>query len=125
MKYPVLDTMDKKTMQTDVENVIVSFGKSMKVFRSNSMNTGSFAGGHKANETIVGVYPIEQKLLSPKSLTEIGADLVIVCGNETDISEGDRIEIASKNYIVSHINPQNAFGTVTHLEVNLEKDESQ
>ncbi len=112
-------------MQSDVENVILSFGKSMKVVRSNSMNTGSFAGGHKTNETIVGVYPIEQKLLSPKSLTEIGTDLVIICGSETDISEGDRVEIESKSYIASHINPQNAFGAVTHLEVNLEKDDSR
>lgn len=121
----MLDTMDKKTMQTDVENVIVSFGKSMTVFRSVKVNEGSFAGGHKANETIVGKYPIEQKLLSPKSLTEIGVDLVVICGGEPDIAEGDRVEIESKSYIASHINPQNAFGTVTHLEVNLERDDSR
>jgi len=115
--------MDKIRMQTDVENVILSFGKSMTVYRSVKVNVGSFAGGHKANENLIGSYPIEQKLLSPKSLTEIGADLIIACGSETDISEGDRIEIENQNYIASHINPENAFGVVTHLEVNLEKDE--
>lgn len=121
----MLSVMDKRSMQSDVENVILSFGKTMSVFRSQNQNAGSFAGTHKTNETAIGEYPVEQKLLSPKSLTEIGADLVIVCGSETDISEGDRIEIAGKSYIVSHINPQNAFGTVTHLEVNLEKDDSR
>ena len=121
MRFPVLDTLDKQMMQTDVDNVILSFGKSMTVFRSVKINTGSFAGGHKTNETTIGEYPIEQKLLSPKSLTEIGADLVVICGSETDISEGDRIEIENQNYIASHINPENAFGVVTHLEVNLEK----
>ena len=120
----MLETMDKQMMKSDVENVILSFGKSMTVFRSISINEGSFAGGHKANEITIGEYSIEQKLLSPKSLTEIGADLVITCGSETDISEGDRIEIENQNYIASHINPENAFGVVTHLEVNLEKDDS-
>jgi len=48
---------------------------------------------------------------------------VIVCGSKTDIVEGDRVEIEGKSFIVSHINPQNAFGAVTHLEVNLEKDD--
>ncbi len=121
----MLNPMDKETMRTDVENVIVSFGKSMTVYRSVDENKGSFAGAYKTNEKIIGEYPIEQKLLSPKSLTEIGADLVIVCSDETDIAEGDRVEIEGKSFIVSHINPQNAFGAVTHLEVNLEKDESR
>ena len=119
----MLETMDKQMMKSDVENVILSFGKSMTVYRSAKVNTGSFAGGHKTNEITIGEYPIEQKLLSPKSLTEIGADLVVTCGSETDISEGDRVAIENQNYIVSHINPENAFGVVTHLEVNLEKSE--
>ena len=121
----MLDTLDKQMMQTDVENVILSFGKSMTVYRSVKVNVGSFAGSNKTNECTIGEYSIEQKLLSPKSLTEIGADLVVTCGSETDISEGDRIEIENQNYIASHINPENAFGVVTHLEVNLEKDDSQ
>ena len=121
----MLETMDKQMMKSDVENVIISFGKSMTVYRSVKVNVGSFAGSNKTNESTIGEYPIEQKLLSPKSLTEIGADLVITCGSETDISEGDRVVIENQNYIVSHINPENAFGVVTHLEVNLEKDDSQ
>jgi len=120
----MLSVMDKRSMQSDVENVIISFGEKMTVYRSEKVNAGSFAGENKINESMIGEYPVEQKLLSPKSLTEIGADLVIVCGSETDISEGDRVEIESTSYIASHINPQNAFGTVTHLEVNLEKDNS-
>jgi hypothetical protein len=116
--------MDKRSMQSDVEKVIISFGKSMTVYRSLEQNKGSFAGSHKTNEEIIGAYPIEQKLLAPKTLTEMGADLVIICGGETDIAEGDRVEIDNQSYMVSHINPQNAFGAVTHLEVNLEKDDS-
>jgi len=118
----MLSLRDKQSMQTDVENVIISFGKTMMVFRSEKVNTGSFAGGHQTNEAFVGEYPIEQKLLSPKSLTEISADLVIVCAGQTDIKESDRIVINDDSFIVSHINPENAFGGVTHLEVNLEKD---
>ena len=117
----MLETMDKQMMKSDVENVIISFGKSMTVFRSDKVNVGSFAGSNKTNEITIGEYPIEQKLLSPKSLTEIGADLVVTCGSETVIKEGDRVVIENQNYIASHINPENAFGVVTHLEVNLEK----
>ena len=117
----MLTSLEKNAMQLDVENVIISFGKSMTVYRSDKVNVGSFAGSNKTNESTIGEYPIEQKLLSPKSLTEIGADLVITCGSETDISEGDRVVIENQNYIASHINPENAFGVVTHLEVNLEK----
>jgi len=120
----MLEPGDKRRMQSDVEKVINSFGNSMTVYRSLEEDTGSFAGSHKTNESIVGEYPVEQKLLSPKTLTEMGADLVIICGGETDIAEGDRVEIDNQSYMVSHINPQNAFGAVTHLEVNLEKDDS-
>ncbi len=121
----MLNAQEKHQMQRDVQNVIISFGKLMTVFRSEVVNVGSFAGSQKSDEIAIGEYAVEQKLLSPKSLTEVGADLVIVCGSETDISEGDRVEIESTSYIASHINPQNAFGAVTHLEVNLEKDDSQ
>jgi len=120
----MLNRTDKLSMQLDVENVIISFGHKMTIYRSEKVNAGSFAGETQINESIIGEYPIEQKLLSPKTLTEIGADLVIVCSSETDIAEGDRVEIEDKSFIVSHINPQNAFGSATHLEVNLEKDDS-
>ncbi|MBC8552624.1 MAG: hypothetical protein H8D23_23590 [Candidatus Brocadiales bacterium] len=120
----MLNAQEKHQMRCDVQNVIISFGKTMTVFRSEVVNAGSFAGSHKSDEITIGEYAVEQKLLSPKSLTEVGADLVIVCGSETGISEGDRVEIENKSYIISHINPQNAFGAVTHLEVNLEKDDS-
>ena len=118
----MLSLRDKQSMQTEVENVIISFNKMMTVYRSEKADVGSFAGGHQTSEISVGEYPIEQKLLSPKSLTEISADLVIVCSGETDIKESDRIEINDDSFIVSHINPENAFGIVTHLEINLEKD---
>jgi len=117
----MLSVQDKQMMQTDVEGVIISFNKMMTVYRSETQNAGSFAGVHKANEITVGEYPVEQKLLSPKKLTEIGADKIIICASGVDITEGDRVEIEGKSYIVSHISPQNAFGVVTHLEVNLEK----
>lgn len=119
----MLNPMDRRSMQLDVEKVITSFGKKMTVYRSLEQNKGSFAGSHKTNETIIGEYPVEQKLLAPKTLTELGADLVIIVSGKTDIQEGDRVLIEDKSYIVSHIHPQNAFGAVTHLEVNLEKDD--
>ena len=123
MRFQVmLSLADKQSMQSDVENVIISFGKTMMVYRSEKANTGSFAGWHQLGEILIGEYPNEQKLLSPKSLTEISADLVIVCAGQTDIKESDRIVINDDSFIVSHINPENAFGGVTHLEVNLEKD---
>ena len=118
----MLSLRDKQSMQADVENIIISFGKTMMVYRSEKSNAGSFAGGHQTSETTIGEYSIEQKLLSPKSLTEISADLVIVCAGQTDIKESDRIVINDDSFIVSHINPENVFGVVTHLEVNLEKD---
>lgn len=123
MRFQVmLSLADKQSMQTDVENVIISFGKTMMVYRSEKANLGSFAGGHQLGEFLIGEYPIEEKLLSPKSLTEIGADLVIVCAGQTDMKEGDRIVINNESFIASHINPENAFGSITHMEVNLEKD---
>jgi len=121
----MLNILDKLSMQSDVEKVIISFGKSMTVYRSLEQNAGSFAGSHKSNETLIGDYPVEQKLLAPKNLTEIGADLVIIVSSKTDLREGDRVEISGNSYTVSHIHPLNAFGVVTHLEVNLEKDDSR
>lgn len=121
----MLNSVDRKVMQAGVEEVILSFGKSMMVYRSQKAGEGSFAGGYQTSESLKGEYPIEQKLLSPKSLSEIGADLMIICGGETDISEGDRVVIDNNSYIASHISPQDAFGVVTHLEVNLEMDDSQ
>ena len=120
----MLSVQDKHTMQKDMENVIISFGKTMTIFRSTPVNRGSFAGPHKTGEITIGNYNIEERLLSPKSLTEIGADKIINCVSGVDIAEGDRVGIEGKSYIVTHILPQNAFGVMTHLEVNLEKDDS-
>jgi len=114
--------IEKQTMLTDMEHLLSSFGKAMTVFRSVGVNQGSFSGSILTSEVLVNQAAIEEKMLSPKSLTDGGADRMVCCGGQTDIREGDRVEIEGISFLVSHINPQNVFGVVTHLEVMLEQD---
>lgn len=118
----MLNAQEQQMMKSDVESLIKSQGITMTVTRSLQQGAGSFAGSHGSSETSVGEYMIEEKLLSPKSLTEIGADKVVSCKGDIDIREGDRVAINGESFLVSHLKPQNAFGVVTHLEVNLERD---
>ena len=113
---------EKAFMSDAVSEIIQSFGDTMTIRRSAAAQVNSFSGAKTLPAILVGVFAVEIKTLSPQSLTELGADLVIQCAGDVDIREGDLAQIDNRHFIVSHIDPQKLIGVVTHVEVNLEKD---
>jgi len=120
----IFNSGDKKFLSDSVDEVISSYAKVMQVRRPGDLEAPAFSGSKKAALTVIGTYPIEVKILSPGSLNEKGADLVIQCGGQTDISENDCVDIDGSHFIVSHVNPHVFGGVTTHMEINLEKDVS-
>jgi len=118
----MLSGIEKQTLKADMADLLSSFGKSMTVFRSAVVNGGSFSGSNQTPEVRMGEANVEEKLLAPNALTDDGADRIVYCPGQTDIQEGDRVEMDDRSFLVSHVDPQNAFGVVTHLEVTLNRD---
>lgn len=106
----------------DVRWLIMHSGITGAVTRPATTGEDSFYGTHEPQESPVGTIPVELQYLPPKDLTELGADAVASVLPDSGVLEQDFIEIAGTRYRVTEVKPHNFFGTVTHLNLHLERE---
>jgi len=116
--------LNRQTAQAagDVAWMIRQAGTTAHVTRPTPAGTGSFYGAHEAAETVVGDVPIELRDLPSADLAELGCDAVASVLPDSGVLENDFVAVGGVRYRVSEAHPQNLFGTVTHLDLHLERE---
>ena len=108
--------------QREVRWLILQSGVTGIVTRPQAAGEGTFYGPAETAEEEIGSVPIEMQDLSPKDLTEIGADAVAHVLPDSGVREQDFLAIGKTRYRVTEVKPHNFFGMVTHLELHLERE---
>ena len=108
--------------QKEVKWLIEQSGVTGKVTRPNVGGEGSFFGPNETAEEEVGTVPIEMQDLPQKDLSELGADAVAHVLPDSGVQEQDFLAIGETRYRVTEVKPHNFFGTLTHLELHLERE---
>ena len=108
--------------QKEIRWLIEQSGVTGKVTRPQAGGEGTFFGPNETAEEEVGTVPIEMQDLPPKDLTEIGADAVACVLPDAGVQEQDFLAIGETRYRVTEVKPHNFFGTVTHLDLHLERE---
>ena len=117
--------MNEKYVQQasrEVKWLIEQSGVSARLTRPRRQGQGSFYGSSETSEELVGGIPVEMQDLPPKDLTEIGADAVACVLPDCGVQEQDFLAVSGTRYRVTEVKPHNFFGTVTHLELHLERE---
>ena len=118
----MLSCVEKQSIVDSTKGLILASGESVEILRPNVSGSGDFAGPHESQAQLIGIVPIEFKLLSPEDLKQIGADAICSMLPDSDIAENDIVVFSKNRFRITHLKPENCFGTVTHLTVKLERE---
>lgn len=83
---------------------------------------GSFFGPAETSEEDLGEIAVEIKDLDPKDLVELGADAVAHVLADSGVQEQDFLAIDGVRYRATAVKTHNFFGTISHLELHLERE---
>jgi len=106
----------------EVRWLIEQSGVTGKLTRPQASGGGTFFGPNETTEEVIGTVSIEMQDLPPKDLAELGADAVAHVLPDSGVQEQDFFAIGETRYRVTEAKPHNFFGTVTHLELHLERE---
>ena len=121
----VLNKSDREKVKADVQTIIEASGEKAKILRPVYIGRDTFAGKRKKEIHDIGEFPIEVVHLSAEDIQITGHDLFMHFLPDVDIREGDIVDHHVINYRVTDIVPHNFFGTLTHQEAHLKRDERE
>jgi hypothetical protein len=103
---------------TDVARLLASTGDVIQLRPRQVPPASGFAGDPALEFGPPVAVPAVLTAKAPEDLLQVGHELLVLVGAETQVTEGDEFTHGGQRYRIEDVVPRNLFGTVTHLELS-------